>query len=102
MMNQLERLKQSLLLYDPMDVITQCEIVGEAVAPGAPYMENVEGLAVYLGVSKNHVYKMSRVHNDMVPEVKDFFRYSDYQVYTAFEVACLSPEKQRQWVAKKW
>jgi len=101
MVKRLDRLKRSLDLYEPMDVITQCEIVGEAIVPGAPYMENIEGLALFLGVSKNHVYKMSRVHSDMVSEVKDFFKYSQYQVHTAFEVACLSPEKQRQWVVRK-
>ena len=101
MNNRLVKLKRSLDLYEPMDVITQCEIVGEAVALGAPYMENIEGLALFLGVSKNHVYKMSRVYSNMVSEVKDFFKHSQYHVHTAFEVACLSPEKQRQWVIRK-
>ena len=101
MFERLEWLKRSLDLYEPMDVITQCEIVGEAVALGAPYMENVEGLALYLGVSKNHVYKMSRIHSDLIDEAKEYFRDSGYQPHTAFKVACLSPEKQRQWVARK-
>ena len=98
---RLDKLKWSLDLYEPMDVITQCEIVGEAVANGGPYMENYEGLALYLGVSKNHVYKMSRIHSDLVDEAKEYFRYSEYQPHTAFKVACLSPEKQRQWVTRK-
>ena len=94
----LERLKRSLYLYEPMDVITQCEIVGEAVALGAPYMENVEGLALYLGVSKNHVYKMSRIHSDLIDEAKEYFRDSGYQPHTAFKVASLSLEEQKKWV----
>ena len=99
--NRVAKLKRSLDLYEPMDVITQCEIVGEVVAVGAPYMENVEGLALYLGVSKNHVYKMSRIHSDLVDEAKEYFKDSGYQPHTAFKVACLPPEKQRQWVAQK-
>ena len=99
--NRLVKLKRSLDLYEPMDVITQCEIVGEAVASGAPYMENVEGLALYLGVSKNHVYKMSRIHSDLVDEAKEYFKDSGYQPHTAFKVASLSPEEQRKWVTER-
>ena len=98
---RLDGLKRSLLLYEPMDVITQCEIVGAAVALGAPYMENIEGLALYLGVSKNHVYKMSRIHSDLVKEAKEYFRDSGYQPHTAFKVASLSPEEQRKWVKER-
>ena len=101
MSERLEQLKRSLNLYEPMDVITQCEIVGEAVASGAPYMENVEGLALYLGVSKNHVYKMSRIHSDLIDEAKEYFRDSGYQPHTAFKIASLSSEEQRKWVAER-
>ena len=101
MSERLNKLKRSLDLYEPMDVITQCEIVGEAVALGAPYMENVEGLALYLGVSKNHVYKMSRIHSDLVDEAKEYFKDSGYQPHTAFKVASLSPEEQLEWVEER-
>ena len=98
-MDRIDDLKRSLILYEPMDVITQCDIVGEAVADGAPFMENYEGLALFLGVSKNHVYKMNYVYKNMVDEVKEYFRHSDYQVHTAFNVASLSQEEQLWWVA---
>ena len=99
MVDRLDDLKRSLVLYEPMDVVTQCEIVGEAMANGGPYMENYEGLALFLGVSKNQVYKMNCVHKNMLDEVKEYFRCSDYQVYTAFNVASMSHEEQLWWVA---
>lgn len=101
MYERLKQLKRSLDLYEPMDVITQCEIVGEAVAPGAPYMENIEGLALFLGVSKNHVYKMSRIHSDLIDEAKEYFKDSGYQPHTAFKVASLSPEEQQKWIYER-
>jgi len=98
---KLEQLKKVLKTYEFMDVIDQCKIVGEALGKGAPYMENVEGLALYLEVSKNHVYKMGRVHTDMVDEAKEYFRGSGFQVHTAFQVASMAPDEQRRWVAER-
>lgn len=98
---RIEQLKRVLTTLEYMGVIEQCEIVGLALGKGAPYMENVEGLALYLGMSKNHVYKMGRVHTDMVDEVKDYFRGSIYQVHMAFTVASFTPEKQREWLRKR-
>ena len=100
-MNQLEQLKRSTALYEPMDVITQCEIVGEAMATGAPYMENYEGLALFLGVSKNKVYQMKRIYDNMVDEAKEYFREADYQVHTAFLVSMMTEEKQLEWIKEK-
>src|SRR4030042_1111773 len=94
-LQRLEQLKTVLTTYEFIDVIDQCKVVGEALGKGAPYMENVEGLALYLGVSKNHVYKMGRVHTDMVDEVKEYFRGSGFQVHTAFLVASMNPDETR-------
>src|SRR4030042_7142416 len=97
-LQRLEQLKTVLTTYEHMDVIDQCKIVGEALGKGAPYMENVEGLALYLGVSKNHVYKMGRVYTDLTPEAKEYFRGSDYKVNTEFLVASMNPDETRRWV----
>ena len=102
MQGRLELLRRSLHGEDELDVITQCEIVAEATANGAPYMENLEGLALYLELSKNHVYKMMRVARDLLPELKDYFAATAYQPHTAFNVSRLDAEGQRRWLEDAW
>ena len=82
-----------------MDAVTQCEVVAEATANGAPYMENLEGLAVFLKVSRNHVYKMMRAGRDLHPRLKEYFRGSGHQPYTMFNVSRLSHAEQLEWLA---
>ena len=94
----LYKLKQSLHEDDSLDIITQCEIVGEAMAPWAPYMENYEGLALFLEISDNKVYQMNYIHHNLLPSLKEWFRESKYKCHTTFMVSRLSPEKQEEWL----
>lgn len=94
----LYKLKASLSGDSSLDIISQCEIVAEAMMPYAPYMENSEGLALFLGVSDNQVYKMNYIHHNMLPTLKEWFRDSKYKCYTAYTVSRLTPEKQEQWL----
>lgn len=81
-----------------LDIVSQCEIVAEAMASKAPYMENYEGLALYLGVSENKVYQMNYIHHNLIQSLKEWFRKSSYKCHTAFLVSRLTPEEQEEWL----
>jgi len=91
---ELEKLRETLHPEKPMNIIEQCKIIAEALGPGGKYEEDKYSLAEYLGISQSKVYKMSRVWLDMIPEVKEWFRKSDYQANKAYEVSVLSEEAQ--------
>jgi len=95
MNKDLERLRKALHPEKPMNIIEQCRIVAEALGSGGDFEENKYGLAEYLGIGQSKVYKMQRIHTDMMPEVKEWFMKSDYQANTAYEVAALVGEAQR-------
>lgn len=95
---KLELLKQALHPEKPMNIIDQCEIVGEALASGGEFAMNGRKLAGFLGISINKVYKMNRVCTDMIPEAKEIFRAVNYQANSAYAVASQTKEGQIQFV----
>ncbi|GAI93033.1 unnamed protein product, partial [marine sediment metagenome] len=48
---RLDLLKKALHPEKQINIIDQCEIVAEALAPESPYEEDNEGLAIYLEIS---------------------------------------------------
>jgi len=99
----LDRLKRALHPGQPMDIVEQCEIVAKALSPSGEFPNNKRKLGEYLGVSENKLYKMEIVHLKMIPEAKEWFKGSIYQVNTAYNVAVLNSEAQETFVreAKK-
>ena len=95
---RLDQLKRSLNAGEHLDIISQCEIVAEAMAPRAMYMENYEGLALFLGVSDNKVYQMNYIHYNLIPSLKEWFRKSKYKCHTTFLVSRLTPSEQEEWL----
>ena len=94
MNEDLEKLKKSLHPEKQMNIIEQCRIVAEALGSGGAFEEDKYSLAEFLGIGQSKVYKMRRVWLDMLPDVKEWFRKSDYQANTAYEVSVLSPDAQ--------
>ena len=82
----------------PMDIITQCEIVTEALQFGSPYEESISDLAEYLGVSYNQVYKMNYITENMIPSLKEWFRGTPYQCHTTYDRATLPVEAQEEFI----
>lgn len=97
-MTELERLKKALHPEKNINIIEQCEIIAEALSEDGDYYENREGLAIYLEISPNKVYKMLRINRDMIPEAKEWFRGTEYQVNTAYDVAALDILAQDSWL----
>ena len=95
MNEDLEKLKKSLHPEKQMNIIEQCRIVAEALGSGGAFEEDKYSLAEFLGIGQSKVYKMRRVWLDMLREVKEWFRKSDYQANTAYEVAVLDEIAQR-------
>ena len=95
---QLELLKKTLHPEKQMNIIDQCRIVAEALELGSPYFGNSEGLSIYLELSASKVYQMQRVWKEMIPELKEWFRKTEYQCRTAYDVAVLSDEAQMNWL----
>ena len=99
--DRLSLLKSSIHEREPPNILFQCRIVHEALSPGAPFMENVEGLAIYLGVSEGKVSQMRKIHTSLVDEAKEYFGGSTYSVFTAYRVASMTPGEQKAWVKAK-
>jgi len=95
---ELELLKKMLHPEKQMNIIDQCRIVSESLQEGSSYFGNSEGLAIYLELSPSKVYQMQRVWKDMIPELKEWFRKTEYQCRTAYDVAVLSEKGQRDWL----
>jgi hypothetical protein len=100
MSEDLERLKRALHPDEKMDIIEQCRIVAEALSPTGEFPNNKRKLGEYLEVSENKLYKMEVVHVKMIPSAKEWFRTSNYQVNTAYNIAVLSPEIQLERIQK--
>ena len=95
---ELELLKKTLHPEKQMNIIDQCRIVAESLQEGSPYFGNSEGLAIYLELSASKVYQMQRVWKDMIPELKEWFRKTEYQCRTAYDVAVLPEPAQREFL----
>ena len=95
---RLEHLKKTLHPAEKLNIITQCEIIAEAMAPGGLYEENREGLAIFLEISPSLVYQMNRIYHVMIPELKEYFRETDYQCHTTYDKASLSPRAQQKYL----
>lgn len=95
---QLELLKRTLHPEKQMNIIDQCHIVADALAEGGAYYGNKEGLAIYLELSPSKVYQMERVWRDMIPDLKEWFRGTEYQCRTAYDVATLPVEAQGEYL----
>ena len=94
---RLNHLKKALLPEKQINIIDQCEIVAEALSFTGDYVENLEGLAIFLEVSESKVYQMNFIHHNMIPELKDYFRTTEYQCHTTYDNATQSEESQRRY-----
>ena len=95
----LERLKKALHPEKQINIVEQCRIVYEALAVGGAYQGQREALATYLEISPNKVYKMERAHKDASPELKEWFKNTEYQVNTYYDKATLPDDAQRVFLA---
>lgn len=93
-MNKLETLKKTLHPEKQMNIIDQCMIVAEALSETGEYYGNAEGLAIYLEISDSKLYQMHRVWRDMTPELKEWFRGTEFQCRTAYDWA-VKPRKEQ-------
>ena len=96
---RLDLLKKALHPEKQINIINQCEIVAEALAEGSDYEENGEGLAVYLEISESKVYQMNYIHHNMLPELKTWFKATEYQCHTTYDKAKLPPMAQEEFLA---
>ena len=99
MSERLEKLRQSLHPCSPLDVVEQCRLVAEVLAPGGEYVNNKRGLAKFLNISENKIYKMERVHKDALPETKEWLKGSGYETNMAYTLAVLSQGNQRKFLS---
>jgi len=97
---ELQKLKSALAPSTPMNIIEQCRIVWEALQPTGDFPRANMRLAQYLGISPNKVYKMKAIHEKMIPEAKEWFKSTTYQMSTAYEVSALKAEVQKLVLAK--
>jgi len=95
---ELELLKKTLHPEKQMNIIEQCRIVAESLEGGGAYFGNKEGLSIYLELSESKVYQMQRVWKDMIPELKTWFRETEYQCRTAYDIAVKPREKQLEFL----
>ena len=75
-----------------INVVDQCRIVAENIDSG---LFKPTGLARYLGLSENKIYKMRRIHKDLIPEAKQWFMNTKYQANMAYGIAAKKPETQK-------
>lgn len=90
-MSELEQLK-NMLNPAQINVIDQCRIVAENIDSG---LFKPTGLARYLNLSENKIYKMRRIHKDLIPEAKLWFMNTKYQSNMAYGIAAKKPEEQK-------
>ncbi len=95
---RLEQLKRALHPGVPMDIIEQCEIVAEALSYNGDYVENTEGLALYLEISESKVYQMNYIHENMIDSLKDYFKDTKFQCHTTYDKAKLPQKSQMEFV----
>ncbi len=81
-----------------MNIIEQARIVSTALDEEGSFYNNTEGLAQYLEISKSKVYQLNRVWVDMIPEVKEWFRGTEFQCRKAYDTAVLTEGEQREFL----
>jgi len=91
-LTELEHLRKVLNPVETIPAVEQCRIVAEALANET--VGNGPDIAEYLGVSKSQVSKMVCSHNDLIPELKDWFRDTAVGVSTLYMVSRMTPEAQ--------
>ena len=102
MSRDLERLQRFLNPEgENINIIEQCRIVAEALAPGGEYEENWFGLGEYLGIKRSKVYQMNKIHYDMIPSVKEWFKGRDYQANKTYSVVSRSVEGQEDFLKEQ-
>jgi ParB family transcriptional regulator, chromosome partitioning protein len=84
--------------YEKSEQAAQIEaIAAQLKQEGVPLPGRVREItAQALGVSTAQAGRLTRIANDLVPEVKEMFAAGDIGVTTAYEVAALPPEQQVQ------
>ena len=95
MNEDLERLKKALHPEKNINIVEQCRIVHEALAVGGDFQGQRDKLATYLEISPEKVYKMQRAHKDASPELKEWFKGTEYQVNTYYDKSVLPEDAQR-------
>jgi hypothetical protein len=75
-----------------INVVDQCRIVAENIDSG---LFKPAALARYLNLSDNKLYKMRRIHTDLIPEAKQWFMNTKYQANMAYGIAAKKPEEQK-------
>lgn len=93
------RLKKALHPEKQINIVEQCRIVYEALSVGGSFQGQRTELAKYLEIGPEKVYKMYRSHKEATPELKEWFRGTEYQSSTYYDKATLSPEKQLAWLS---
>lgn len=96
----LERLRRAIHPEIQMNVVEQCEIVARGLAD-PEYFRNQLKLANDLGISTNQLYKMSRMHEQLTPEMKEWLKVQkikDYKVNTYYKLSTLPPEDQAKFL----
>ena len=99
MSRRLDYLKKALHPEKQINIIDQCEIIAEALGYGGDYEEDIEGLAIYLEISESKVYQMNYIHHNMIPEMKEWFRGTEYQCHTTYDRAKLPVGAQEEFMA---
>ena len=93
-LKKLDQLKRQLHPEKEFDLIEQCEIVAEALSEGSEFEDDKESVAHYLDMSENWVYKMRVIHDDALPELKEWLRGTAIQCHSAYKYASLTHEAQ--------
>lgn len=95
---ELEDLKKSLHPEVSIDIIGRCRIVAQALSPEGDYPSQQFKLADYLGVSRNLVYKMLKIHTKMIGQLKDWLKTTPYTVDTSYKLSTMDPADQLKFV----
>jgi len=96
-LDRLEELKEDIKCADKRGVppltngIIQAEIISDAYHhPKYAGRGGVSDIAEYLDVSKAKVSIALKIHRDMIPELKEWMRDTDYQIHSLNKLASLS------------
>lgn len=95
---ELEQLRKSLHPEAKLDIVEQCRIVAQALSPEGDYPSQEFKLAQYLGVSRNLVYKMRKINEDVIVQLKDWLKTTTYRVDASYKLSVLEPEDQLKFV----
>ena len=97
-MEKLDHLKRTLHPEEQLNVIDQCAIVAEALGEGSVFEGDKEGVALYLDISENQVYKMNFTHHNTLHEMKEYLRKTEYRPHTAYKFAVMPHGAQREFL----